>query len=195
MLLLLQQHCCSSAAAAAAGHLALSMGSSLTASIVAAAGVDRIGALVGQMGGEVTGGCCCCCRCTCTVADRQSSEHCTHAAASAWVDYSMLGDAAFRWRQTRLDDEAWHMRVDGAAPPNRIRTSANRTRTSANIAANTPCSLSVSFVLFFAAQQLPWSRKWVQAPLASWLPQWGQTWLPLWYTTWAWTSRQTLCST
>jgi hypothetical protein len=31
------------------------MGSSLTAGIVAAAGVERIGALVGQMGGEVTG--------------------------------------------------------------------------------------------------------------------------------------------
>jgi hypothetical protein len=44
----------------ASGHLALSMGSSLTAGIVAAVGVDRIGALVGQMGGEVTGESCRC---------------------------------------------------------------------------------------------------------------------------------------
>jgi hypothetical protein len=75
------------AAAAAAGHLALSMGSSLTASIVAAAGVDRIGALVGQMGGEVTGGRCCG-RCNCTVADRQSygrHSHARHARGSSFV--------------------------------------------------------------------------------------------------------------
>jgi hypothetical protein len=69
------------AAAAAAGHLALSMGSSLTASIVTAAGVDRIGALVGQMGGEVTGGRRCCSKSIavsgkCTVTSRTLAHVC-----------------------------------------------------------------------------------------------------------------------